>query len=154
MRLTPENWIDALLTYLKANLNTNITAINTANGDTLLNTVDTNAYKVMSLLFEEVNYNPFIYIDVEIGSGVSNGNVQATDYTIQVVIVFESNNDLNDMRRIWRYHSALVKTLESGYDKIFKAHRPQMESLNPIALQFAADSQQRRAIGVNLKVYL
>ena len=148
-----EGVLDALETYLKANLNTKITAINTEKGDSLLSQVSTSAYNKQVLNEYSVNHDPFLILGViDNISVVGEGPVSIQTFNIDVIIFFSEQSASNTYKLIWRYQRALRETIQDGYNDIFRQVKFKLSGLTPTTIAIKNDSQEHVGIGVSLTV--
>lgn len=153
MRYDIELFLSDVETYLKANLNTKLTAINAEKADSItLKPVDDAAYFCQSLNDSVTNYNPFVYYGVDsiesngIGPATSNG------YKVEVAIVVSDQGESLDVNKriMFRYHRALTELFQEGYASVARGVKIKVQSLVPISVQLMNSSAEARAIGVTL----
>lgn len=140
-------------TFLKANLNTEITNLNTEKADSItLATVSSSAYFMQSLNNEIVNHNPFIFYGISQVQSRSIGSATAKTYNIQVVLVIIDGQQVDIGKRLLRYSRVLSDLFERSWDRITKIGigKFQVTSLEPIAFQLVNSSDAYRAVGVEL----
>lgn len=148
-----ESFIDDLSTYLKANLTTQITAINTEKGDSALTVPDSSSYAIQTINDKIINYDPFVLIGVDDISAVSITGATAKEYKVILAIIFEDGqNDDSGFRRVWRYQRALEETINPGFNKVNKHVKIKIDSLTPVDVTLASRSAPSRATGVLLSV--
>lgn len=117
-----ETFIDELVVYLKANLNTNITAMNTAKGDSLLSAIDSDAYFINTFHDSMQAYDDFIFIQ-ELSDAVQGNGPETLDvYTYEVLIISSIRAEAKGLmsQRNYRYRKVLEATLKAGWNEINK----------------------------------
>jgi len=147
-----EDIIDAIDTYLKANLGTKITAINTEKGDSLLASISSDAY-YRQFVDSEIPYDPFLIMGImepEVTQDIYGES--ARTFKIDVIIYFEAVDATEDYKRVYRYQKALREVIQDGYNSIFKRKKISVSGLTPVTVQIAEDAQMHRATGVSLSV--
>lgn len=149
-----ESFLADLETFLKANLNGKVTAINTEKGDTALSQVDSNAYTFQSM--NEINhaYDPFIFYYIDQLNSITNGPQVARTLVVDVVLAFACQSDGKDMKRALRYGRALEEAMADGWRTVLRSLRVEVESLTPVDFKFANSSTYMKAVGVSLTVEL
>jgi len=151
-----ETFFDQLETFLIANLNTKITAINAEKADSItLASVSSSAYFFLTLDEQVANYDPFIFYTI--GGISSNGIGPGTGktYLVDVALIMTNDGvDSNSRKRTLRYHRAITELFEENYANIDKRVNIKVESLEPITFAAQNDSQFYRAVGVQLQVTL
>jgi hypothetical protein len=148
-----EEVLDDLESYLKSNLGTKLTSINTEKGDSLLVDINASAYH-KQFIDSESNYDPFLImgvIDPEISENIYAEVAQ--QYTIDVIIFFEQIDAVNDLKKAFRYQRALKELITEGFNDIYKRTKFNVSGLAPVTVQISK-SQQHRATGVSLSVTL
>lgn len=119
MNYTIENYIDAFIAKLKIELNTQITAINIANGDTLLSTLASDAYFYKKDNSKAKTYSQYFYYepyeDVALNA-IDYGGVYSINYVFECGIIFQQNNryadnDETNFRMVMRYQEALKEAI-------------------------------------------
>lgn len=113
-----EYFINKFVTTVKANLNAKIASINTAKGDSLLDSVDSNAYYYSTFGQKVPAYDPVIVFGakVELGGEVPSGITETLLIATEMVISSKAEADpLQVMRRIQRYRRALYEVVTENY---------------------------------------
>ena len=148
-----ETFIDNLATYLKANLGTQITAINTEKGDSALTIPDASSYALQTINDKIINYDPFVLIGVDEIETTSIHGATSKKYKVLLAIIFEDGqNDDNGFRRVWRYQRSLEQTINPGFNSVNKHVKITIESLTPVDVTLVSRSAPSRATGVLLNV--
>lgn len=147
-----ETLIFDLETYLKANLNTRITAINTENGDTLLSTFDASSYFVQTLDDRVTNWSQFVFIQA--GNPTldqSEYGGLALTYPIGIYLMLPSDN-LNEMnaRRIFRFSEALQDVVLLGFYSTSKK-KLKVQSVDAMALVELNATRSMISTGITLE---
>lgn len=145
-----EDMFDELDTFLKANLGTYITAVNTAKGnDPVIVTPEAGAYFFQSWNDKILNYNPAIFYGLQEVN--SKGVGPATSQILKIfidVIVCDNGQDSLTTKRIMRYTSALKKLVEGNWDKIFSGmQKMKIDVMIPIAFKANLDSADDYKVG-------
>lgn len=149
-----EFFMDKLEIFLKANLNTEITQINTDNSDSLLNTIDDSAY-VKQFVDDIPNYNPFVGLFVLDPITVeSNFEESVYTYNVMVGIYFRAEDAPTDYKKVWRYQQALRHVLEDNFNNVVKGVKFKLSGLTPESFVLKPNAQKQRAVGVSLEVPL
>ena len=157
-RYDAERFLDDILAIVKANLNTEITAIQ-AEKDILLGssnftlkTVSDNAY--FDSLDEGVaNYDPFIYFGIEDDpivpmEGAGAENIRAFFY----VVLHNSFKDKNVYKRMLRYARALKQITEKNFDKISQIGNIRVEAMTPTNFQDLESNTFYKMAGISLSL--
>jgi len=153
-RLDAEQFIKLLETNMKANLNTEITQLNTDKGDSLLSTVSNSAYIVQTFKGKNLNYDPIVLLYVnDISLEDYTGGSAISTFEIYCILGFADQNDNNNGYRMLRYQKAIENYIFSNYRNIFRGVKVAIDSLNPLTLVLNS-SQQINAVGVVLNITL
>lgn len=149
-----ETFLSELETYLKANLNTKITAINTEKGDSpQLASINSDAYFLMTMDEAVANYDPFVYYGIQdiVSDGIGPGTAKA--YTVVVALLFaDSASDQLNGKRVLRYSRALNEVIDEKYAEISYSVKTKVKSLVPISLSLIDTTNNYRAVGVEIEV--
>jgi hypothetical protein len=144
-----------LLDFAKANLNTQITAVNTDKGDTVLDQINAGAWLVGSLDDSCKSYNNFVFAYIAETSATTVGNQVNRKGVFEFDIVIAEKEDGNDYKRVLRYHRALEQTMIQAWDKICKGYdRAQINLLNPIDVQLYDSSYWSKVVGIQVEFNL
>lgn len=149
-----EKILDDIDTFLKANLNTQIAALNTEKGDSIsLTTVDSDSYFYQSLNNKVANADPFVFYGVVDSVSEPAGPVTGVTYTIQVVIAkVDSGNDPDIGKRILRYGRVLKDLFENKWSSVSGSAKFEVSSLQPAGFDgLLNNSAKYRVVGVNLQ---
>ncbi len=152
MALDVETVLDSIETFLKANLNTQIAAMNTEKGGSIvLATVANDAYIFQSMNNEAANFNPYVFFGVESPSTDSIGPSTAKRYTaIAIIVLSDDGNDTDVGRRVLRYGRVLEDLFNANYNSVQKELKFVVRSLEPITFQLINSNDNYRAVGVEL----
>lgn len=158
-RLDIERFCAEVETFLKANLNTKLAALDAEKADSItLKTLPTAAYFFQTLGDKIANYDPFLFYGIDsmrVRDGQGIGPATAKDYTIHVVVVIQDNgNDPNIVKRLLRYQRALWEIFEVDWATLRHGVKLRIGGLVPIALELLNRSAPDRAIGISLEVTL
>ena len=148
-----EDFLTDLEAYYKANLNTAITAKNTAKGDTLLSSLNNSAFFIQTLDERVANYDPFFMIQA--GNATLDDSVRGSaveTYPVAVMIAL-ANTNLSDKTaaRIFRYNSILKDLALKGFWKVAK--KPfKVQSVDLMGLVEMDSSRTVLSTGLTLEV--
>lgn len=153
-RFDIESFFDNLLVYLKANLNTKISAISTEKADSVtLGSVSDSAYIFMTLDESVANYDPFVFYTI---SGVNSEGIgydTQMEYLCEVAIIMSHPGaDPDGVSRTLRYHRALQEVLQEYYAENPREVNLKVSSLEPVTFASQHDSRLFRAVGVQISV--
>jgi hypothetical protein len=151
-----ETVLDDIETFLKANLNTQIAALNTEKADSItLDTVASDAYILQSLNNTVTNFNPWVFYGIETTKSDGKGPSTAVTYVINVIIALTDNgNDTNIGRRMLRYSRVLKDLFETNWRIISDRLTFTVESLEPISFKLQNNTASYMAVGVQLETTL
>jgi hypothetical protein len=152
MKYDPETYLLAIETFLKANLNTEITALNTEKNDSIsLKSISTDAYFLQTLNDTVANYNPHILIGLDDigGSGIGPGTLKTLTFSI-IIILEDRGEDLFIGRRMLRYGRVLEDLLNRSFNKIIPHATFIINSLVPIAITTVNSNDPYRAVGAQV----
>lgn len=149
-----ETFFADLETFMKANLNTKIAAINTEKSDSItLATVADEAYFFQSLDERVANYNPIIFYgltsDVE-SDGI--GPYTSKKLKVNVTIIVNDQNLASLGKRYLRYNRALEEIFLENWDRAVN-NGIKLKVTSPVLIDFTLlnDSQPYRVVGVELE---
>lgn len=150
-----DSWIADFDAFLKANLNSKITALNSEKGDApQLLTLDSNAFFFQTMNDAVANFDPFVFYGISDVESVATGPGIIERYLIDlIVVVVDTAQDLLIGKRLLRYNRAFKELLTSNYDKIGDGKKIKVTSLVPVSFKLANSSNEYRAIGVTLEVH-
>lgn len=156
MILDIEGVLDNFEKILKADINTEIEAINAEKSDTItLSTVSEGAYAYQSLDHEVLNYDPVVLFGVIDIENNNNGPVNAQNLTISIVVIAVDDTDGENMtRKMLRYQRAVKQTLEKNWQNGAIRNKIEIDSQLPARIKGLNDSQTHRVVGVEVKTYL
>lgn len=150
-----DSWIDDFETFIKANLNTYITQVNTEKSDSLLKTIDSNAYFFQTMNDRVANYDPFIFYGISDLESIGIGPQLSEKYMIDLIVVLtDTGQDLLTGKKLLRYNRALKEMIKKSWDIIGKGMKLKISSLVPVAFKLANSSNEYRAIGITIEVNL
>ena len=144
-----EYFIDKFISVYTDNLNTKIAEINTAKGDSLLDSVDSNAYYYLTFGQKVPAYEPAVVfgVGVELGGNIRAGANETLILAATMVISSKGEaSSLNVMRRIQRYRRALIEVITDNYEKF-----PSMEFDVVPEIGFTEASRFYYALGIVAK---
>ncbi len=151
-----EDYLLSIQTLLQADLNTEITSLNTEKNDSIvLKTVANEAYFLQTLNDTVANYNPHILIgldDIQ-SQGIGPGTVKTLTFSI-VIILEDRGEDLLIGRRMLRYGRVLEQLMNRSFNKLFPHAKFRVNSLVPIAITTVNSNDPYRAIGVQVETNL
>jgi hypothetical protein len=149
-----ETVLNSVETFLKANLNAEITAMNTKKADAItLASVDSDAYFLQSLNNRIANFNPFVFYGVEaLKAEAGIGPATKTVYSLNVVIVLaDAGEDIDVDRRMFRYGKVLSDLFHKNWSRITRSDTVEIESREPVRFKLLNSSDDFRAVGVILR---
>ncbi len=140
----------AIETYLKANLNTFITNLNTEKNDSItLKTISTDAYFFQSLNEKVANYDPYflLHLDNIGGVGIRGATSQIFNFSCGIIVA-DRGEDLFIGYRMLRYGRVLTDIFNDGYGKILKHVNFTVQSLVPVVIPSVNSIDPFRAVGI------
>ncbi len=142
-------------TFLRANLNNKITALNSSYNDSLvLKTVDTNAYFFQGLDDAAANYDPFILHmceNPEVLDKAGGGILESYKYTI--VLALQMDNEVQQQGFVLaRYNRALKELIKGNYSKIGTSKKIEITGLETAGFASINGTQKLRVTAVTLEV--
>lgn len=147
-------------TFLKANLNTKISAISSEKNDSIsLSTIDSAAYFFQSMDEKVANYDPFVLygvVEMPISDPVMGcANLKGLTYQVIICMVDNKNDATKDKsKRALRYSRCLEELFASNYDKIHYGYKFYAQTLTPVPFTDLNSSRNYIAVGLNLRVNL
>ena len=147
-----ENFIYDLEANLKANLTSYIDAINTANGDSLLEAFADESYFIQTLDERVANYNQFIILQAgnpALNSGL--GGAVALTYPLAVYLSFDAGNSDVGAKRLFRYLDALMECVMENFWKV-SSKKFLISGVDQMALIDIDKSKRVVATGITLEV--
>ena len=152
MRFDAEQFVKNLETNVKANLNAEITQLNTDKGDSLLSTLDSEAFYMQDIKSSAYNYDPICLIYVNDATLEEfSFDASINTYEIYLIIGYSEQNDINNGYRLLRYQKAIENYIAKNQNKVFRGVKASVNSLNPITLVLN-ESKQMNAVGVALEI--
>jgi len=147
-----ETLLTDIETFLKANLPTQIAAINLEKNDTIaLRNVDNNAYFYQTMNEKIEAYDPFLYLGVSNIATDGIGPHTSKTVTIQVIIALsDRNGDNTIVKRIFRYARALEDLFHGKWNTFSNSQKLEINSLAPVTLDLLNSSEFHKAGGVEL----
>lgn len=152
-----ESIADAVKAYLQAKLNTKLAEIDAEKNDGItLATIPATAYFFDYLGSEEVNQPVFVLYGVSRMEPVSRSvQAVATRVTMQVAVVLtDSGNDREVLKRLLRYQRALREVFETGWNSVSGSLKFEVGSLAPYGLDLLNRGADDRIIGITLEYCL
>lgn len=124
-RYNIETFYDDLISKIKLSLNTCINQINTEKGDSLLSTVNDEAYYFNKKSPVNQADNPFVYYEAyeDVSIDESTQSYYTATYEFEIGIAFRNNNHYSDtdednFKRVMRYQRAFAHALLSSNDEL------------------------------------
>jgi hypothetical protein len=156
MRLDPETYLVRIADFMKANLNTQIAAMNTEKNDSIvLNTVNTDGYAIQSMNEAIMNYDPYILVGLDDIQSRGIGPAVAKTLVFQVIIVVaDAASDLNMGLRMLRYMRVMEDFFCQNFNSIFPSAKFKVNSLVPVGPITWNSNDPYRATGVELTTEL
>lgn len=153
-----ENFCDDLKDFLIANFNTKLSALDTEKNDGItLAPIASTAYFFQILSTEIINYDPFLFYRIErIGGGENLYSAVDRNFEMQVMVILsDSGNDLDVMRRMLRYQRALIELVESNFANISRVGAIKVSGLAPFPVEGIANRAGiSQVVGVTLEVHI
>lgn len=157
---TPKLDIEAVLglieTFIKANLNTKLAALDTEKSDGItLATIATDAYFLETLDRGVASHKAFIVYGIEAGEAVGIGPGTSEKWKIFVVLVLsDEGSDTQIVKRLLRYQRGLKEIFETSWASITTAVKFKIASLRAVPIELFDSSFPCRAIGIVLETTL
>lgn len=151
MAYDSEQFYKDIETVLKANLNTQLSAIDTEKGDFTLAPVDTDAYIFQTMNETVANYNPFLFFGESEAVAEGIGPHTKEELTCMVLIVLEVRNDATSGFRLQRYRRALKKVFENNWNSVNKHVKLTVKSISPEPFGQTNSGDLVVAIGVTVE---
>jgi len=152
-----ESFLKQLITLLKANLNTQISAINTEKADFSIDTIDDDAWYFQNLNDNVFNNTVFVAYGIEANAKVSEP--QQDNYVKEISVFIEvsmsddgDTTNENVMWRLLRYTRALEEVVFKNYQKIDSRAKLRVKNLEPTS--FSLEGRLFRSAGINVTAAL
>lgn len=151
MKFDEEQLLLNIETYLKANLNAKITAINSEKNDSIvLAQVNASAY-ALDADDGEFNYDPYIITMISEQTSETRGPAVAENLIVNVALILTDNGqDLNIVRRMLRYRRCLREVIQDNFRKISPCDEVVIESLPLLSFQKGGSSMMSKVVGINI----
>lgn len=105
--------------FLKKNLNAQLRAIDSEKNDSItLEPISEKAYAIISMDDQVMNFDPFVFIDVNAIDAEPLGPVTLKTFTILVLIISEQANNPDKTKRLLRYQRALQELVQTNWKSI------------------------------------
>lgn len=142
--------------HFKANLNTEIVALNTEKADSLtLEQIDSAAWIEGSLNETVKNFNTFVLYYVENYDGTMQGNSISKNISIEFDILISQKEDFLDYTRLLRYHRVLEDVAKKAWDNVGKGFdRATISLLTPIDVKLFDSAYWHKVVGVRIEFNL
>lgn len=146
--------VNSFETYMKANLNTYISAINTEKSDSItLATVSASAFFFQSMNDRAANYDPYVSWGVSQAGSVSEGAGVLRALSFYVILVVSDRGEEPELgRKMLRYSRALEDLFSRGWAKIRPDATLRLTNLGEVAFRFQDSQDPYRAVGVELQM--
>jgi len=158
MKYDIENFITEIETYLKANLNTKLTALDSEKGDFTIEKISSAAYiqqDIENAPETALANNPFIIHGVVGIDKTVSGPGVIKNYSYDINLVFNKQPDNNDYKRLWRYQRGLSEVIEDGWNNVNQSLKIEVEDLTPIPISLRnAPSNEQWVTGIRLSFNL
>lgn len=153
MKFDIECFLDNLLVFLKANLNTKLAAIDAEKGGAIVTPlIDDNAYVFQSLDEMPVNFDPILFYGVSDVKSKSVHSATAKQYFIEVSVIKTVSEVKTIGKQLLRYQRALEEIFEENSFKINNVRqKTEISSLQPISFKLQNEGEQFRAIGIEIE---
>jgi hypothetical protein len=152
-----ETVCDAVKAYLASKLTAKLAEIDAEKNDGItLAPIEDGAYFFEWLGNAEVNYPAFVLYGVGDPEAVSrSGQVVAQKFSMTVaIVVTDSGNDTNIIRRLLRYRRALKEIFESGWNAVRNSLKFEVTELAPYPFRLLGKETDDKIIGVKLEYVL
>lgn len=151
-----ETLLSDLETFLKANINTYITNLNTEKNDGItVPTISANAYTLQSWNQSITNYDPFILYGISAIESDSINGGSSEKYTVEVIVIKADNgNDQNIVKKMFRYSRILKDLFEDKFDLVSNKYNITIQSKEPLPFRPENTSQLYQIVGINLNVFI
>lgn len=151
-----EDFIFTIVDIFKNNLNTEISAINTAKGDSVLETIPTDAYFVQQAGEESLNFNPFIffYISFAANETIQSHSMDQIGITVLTVFNDEANGDFEMVRKLLRYQKALKNVAENNFYTSNIGNNITVNSVEPVLFNDQDSNTLVKTCGIELQSYI
>jgi hypothetical protein len=151
-----EDFFDELDTYMKANLGTYITQMNTDKPDITLATPQAEAYYFQNLEDTDVPYSPFVWYGEIDTSTEAGGPEQIKSYTVQVGILLARSNKTATIngKTLLRYRECLERMFEKGWNKVNKRIKLGIVGISPFPYSLVNKKHTHDGIGVTLDLQI
>jgi hypothetical protein len=130
-----ENVLDSIKTFLQANLNTQIAALNTEKNDGItLKTVDSTSYH-MQYLQDRADLGDPLVLYGEMDEAVTDmaGGTAASTYRLGVLIILQDNGtDPDIVRRLLRYRRAVADVVSANWASIANENKSRIVLIPPV----------------------
>lgn len=150
-----ENLMDDIETFMKANINTKIAAINAEKADsTVLKTISDSAYFFQSLDERVTNFNPFVFYGLAANiESEGIGPAVSKILPINIAVITFDSNQANIGKRYLRYNRAIEEIFLEKWDQVSN-NATKVKVRTPVLIDFTIlnDSQPFRVVGVELEV--
>lgn len=156
MKYDLETLLSDIVTILKANLNTKLTAIQTEKGDGLVcPAIDsTYGYAQQDLTQAVMNQKAFVLYGVDDIQTTSLAGAAAFVYSISVlVIIADDGNDADIFKKLFRYQRALKEIIETNSGAL-PPGQMEVSSGTPEKFRDVNTGSDYRVIGIFLKIAL
>lgn len=148
-----ESVVDAVIAFLKLNLNTRLTEITTEKGDSLTLTPVPDAAYFLDYIGKEVNFNPFVVVGIEDPEVLDTaGAATLMRYGISVAIIIDdTGGDTEIARRLLRYQRAIRDVFERNWNSVADSIKFEVKSEAPHPIKLLSRENESRIIGVVLQ---
>lgn len=150
-----ETFLKSAVSLLKANLNSKITAINTAKGDFNLEAINADAW-FFNLIPKRFSRDVFVIYGI-----LEEGSADVIDTTSLRKIVLQFEVGLNDKNwkdseaavyRLLRYRRALEETVSDNFRKFGNGKKVKVDALTPASVIFKGTRLE--FAGINISIHL
>jgi len=146
-----ESFLTEIETVFKANLNTEITAINTEKGDSLITTISDNAWYVNQL--PEVHSYPVFIVwglsNISYEDATNENAIELHEISFEVVLPDEGEQiSKGSFLKLLRYVRAFKSVANKNYDKFRGIAKLKVNSLTP--LSFVVEGRRYIHAGISV----
>ena len=140
----------------KDNFDTEIAAVNTLKGDSVLDTIPAAAYFVQEAGEESFNFNPFVFFYVSIPNSESIESSSMDNFTITVLVVFqdEANTGFEMVRKLLRYQRAMKAVIENNFAINAGSNRIKVSGIEPVFLKDQDSANMTKTCGIEIQSFI
>lgn len=127
-----ESFVNSIITIIKANLSTKITAINAEKNDDYSITSIDNANYYDEINNQVLNVTPLIYYTIVDITPNSNGASTALTVTLSISVMFDNRNSGGTINKVLRYSRCLREVLQDNFKQSARFSPLKIEEFVPV----------------------